>query len=99
MKRGNAPRPVQYAAIIIIGLAGVVLLCWGLRVAATTRYVGPFPGALIALVGAGQLAISAYAYYVVDFKGKGGRRAFAMRMASAVVAGFCSMLLARVLFR
>ncbi|MHB8896540.1 MAG: hypothetical protein ACYC99_15365 [Candidatus Geothermincolia bacterium] len=98
-KRGNAPRPVQYAVLIFTGLAGVVLLCWGVRVAMTTVYVGFIPGALIAFTGAAFLVIAAYGWYVVDFKGKGGVRAFALRMTSAALAGFCSMLLARVLFR
>ena len=97
--RGKTPRPVQYAVIITIGLAGTVLLCWGLRVATTTGHVGPFPGLLIAFVGVCSLVLAAYGYYVLDFKGSRGKRAFALRITSAAVAGFCSMLLARALFR
>lgn len=99
MKDRKTSRASRYAIVIVIGLAGVVALCWGSRVAATTGSAGPFPGVLIATVGACLLILAGYGYYVIDFKGRGGVKAFVLRMTSAAAAGFFSMLLARMLFR
>lgn len=99
MSEARVPRAVQYLITIGIGLIGLVALCWGLRVAATTGRVGPFPGVLIATVGVILLILTGYCYYAIDFKGRAGTRAFVLRITSAAVMGFFSMLLARALFK
>jgi hypothetical protein len=91
-------RPLQYLLIILLALAGVFLMCWGARAMVTVRNIGPVPGSLVAFAGVMMLGASAGGYYAVDFKGKGGTRAFALKIVSAAVLGFGSMLLARVLF-
>lgn len=99
MKTGSGwKRPLQYLLIITLALAGLVFACWGVRAMVTTRQIGPVPGPLVAFAGICLLVASAAGYYAVDFKGKGGGRAFALKMISAAVMGFGSMLLARALF-
>ncbi|PKQ27915.1 MAG: hypothetical protein CVT63_05540 [Candidatus Anoxymicrobium japonicum] len=99
MRKVETTRLRQHIIIVVFALAGLVLLCWGARVAMTTGgAIGPMPGAVIAVAGASLLLFMAYCYYVVDFKNNGGKRAFAARMVSAASAGFFSMLLARFLF-
>ncbi len=99
MRTRKAQGPVRYAVVIVIGLFGVAGLCWGARAASGAGRVGTLPGVFAASAGVLLLVLAGYCYYVMDFKGKGGRRAFALRMTSAAMAGFFSMLLARVLFR
>lgn len=99
MRTSKATRPLKYAVVIGIGLLGVTGLCWGARAASVAGRAGTLPGVLAASAGVLLLVLAGYGYYVMDFRGKGGRRAFALRMTSAAMAGFFSMLLARVLFR
>jgi hypothetical protein len=91
-------RPLQYLLIIVMALAGLFLTCWGARAMVTVHDIGPIPASLVAFAGVCLLGASAGRYYAVDFKGKGGTRAFTQKIVSAAVMGFGSMLLARALF-
>ncbi|HEY5526344.1 MAG TPA: hypothetical protein VIK02_02030 [Candidatus Anoxymicrobiaceae bacterium] len=91
-------RPLQYLLIIVMALGGLLLTCWGARAMVTVHNIGPLPASLVAFAGMGLLASSAARYYAVDFKGKGGTRAFVLRIIPAAVMGLGSMLLARALF-
>jgi hypothetical protein len=91
-------RSTGYAAVIVAGLAGLVLFCWGARAAMAHAEVGAFPVILGVAAGVMLMTMSAYGYYVMDFKGRSGKKAFALRISSAAVMGFFSMLLARALF-
>jgi hypothetical protein len=86
----------QHIFIIAIALAGLAVFCWGARVAMTTHTVGPVPGGLIALVGAGMMVLAGYSYYAVDFKARGGKRAFLVKIVTAGATGFLAMLVARL---
>lgn len=89
----------QHIIIIVLAIAGLVLFCWGARVAMTTRTVGPVPGGLFAVVGACVMLLAGYGYYVVDFKDKAGKRAFFFKIVSAAATGFIAMVLARLAVR
>jgi hypothetical protein len=92
----HATRLQQHIIIIVLALVGLALFCWGARVAVTTHAIGPMPGGLIAFVGAGQMVLAGYGYYALDFRGKGGKRAFLVKTLTAGATGFLAMLLARL---
>lgn len=96
--RSGWKRPLQYLVIIVMALAGLFLMCWGARGMFTVHNIGPIPASLVAFAGICLLGASAGRYYAVDFKGKGGTLAFALKIVSAAVMGFGSMLVARALF-